>query len=657
MNEELKVIITAELDRYKAALNQAKQQVNDFKSKVAEASKDVDAKFKALGTGIANGMKVAAAGIAAALGALVGISAATEEYRASQAKLTTAFEAAGAGAEEAKATYNDLFRVLGDSGQATEAAAHLAKLTTEEKALSEWTNICQGVYATFGDSLPIEGLTEAANETAKVGTVTGSLADALNWAGVSEDAFNEKLAACNTEAEREKLIRETLNGLYSEAADKYEKNNAQVLAQNEAQAKLTETLARVGEAVAPVITLFTNFANEALAAVAPYIEQLAADYMPALEKVLGTTAEILGEVVGYIANNVGVLATIAGIIAGISAAIGLYNAVAAVKAAMDAAQVTTLGALASAYAAQAAAMIVAIAPYVLIVAAIAAVIAAIVLCIKHWDKIAAATKKVWQNIQKATKEAVADVVKKYEELKDKATKKIEELKTAATNKFNELKTGAVNKAQELKQSVVNKYQELKTGITSKINEAKSAVTSGFSNIVTTAKNKAQEVLNAVGDKFNGIKGKVQTALSNAKAAVDEGIAKIKKAFDFEWKLPKPKIPTFSITGGEAPYGLGGKGSLPRININWNALGGVFDTPTVFAYGGSLQGLGENGAEAIVPLEKNTQWLNRIADMLGERMGGNTPIVLEVDGKVFAQTAINTINANTRQQGRLALNII
>jgi hypothetical protein len=104
-------------------------------------------------------------------------------------------------------------------------------MTTNEKELAEWTTICEGVYATFGDSLPIEGLTEAANETAKVGQITGSLADALNWAGVSEDEFNAKLEACNTEAEREALIRETLIGLYDEAAANYEENAAGILAQ------------------------------------------------------------------------------------------------------------------------------------------------------------------------------------------------------------------------------------------------------------------------------------------------------------------------------------------------------------------------------------------------------------------------------------------
>ena len=204
MNEQLKIIISAEISKLKENVDKAKSHVGSFKEEVEKASKNVDENFKKIGTGIVNGAKAAAVGLAAAGTALLALGASTQEYRNEQAKLTTAFETAGSSAEQAKTTYNDLFRVLGDSGQATEAASHLAKLTTEEKALSEWTTICQGVYATFGDSLPIEGLTEAANETAKVGTLTGSLADALNWAGISEDDFNKKLEKCNSEAEREK---------------------------------------------------------------------------------------------------------------------------------------------------------------------------------------------------------------------------------------------------------------------------------------------------------------------------------------------------------------------------------------------------------------------------------------------------------------------
>ena len=230
MLEELKVIIKAETDKFKSNLEEAERQTKSFKEQVAEAGKSVDENLKGAGEKISSGLKTAGTALAATGAALLALGTSTAEYRNEQAKLVTAFEAAGGSAETAKGTYNDLYRVLGDSGVATEAANHLAKLTTNQQDLSEWTNICQGIYATFGDSLPIEGLTEAANETAKTGELTGGLADALNWAGISEDAFAENLAACNSESEREKLIRETLNGLYGDAAAKFEENNAAILA-------------------------------------------------------------------------------------------------------------------------------------------------------------------------------------------------------------------------------------------------------------------------------------------------------------------------------------------------------------------------------------------------------------------------------------------
>lgn len=558
MNEQLKIIISAEVSKLKQNVDKAKKEVNSFKEQVAKASKDVDENFKNMGTAMANGAKAAAVGLAAAGTALLALGASTAEYRNEQAKLTTAFEAAGGSAETAKNTYNDLFRVLGDSGQATEAAAHLAKITTEEQALAEWTTICQGVYATFGDSLPIEGLTEAANETAKVGTVTGSLADALNWAGISEDVFNEKLQACNTEAEREKLIRETLNGLYTDAAAKYEENNAQVLAQNEANAKLQETLAALGVAVAPVVTAFTKFGAEALGVVVPYVQQLAETYGPALNEALSKTSDVLSTVMGYLVDNWPIVLTVAGVVGGIAAAIGLYNTVAAVKAAMDAAQVATLGALVKAYAAQAAASLVAIAPYALIVAGIAAVIAIIVVCVKHWDTI--------------------------------------------------------------KSTVVNVASAIW-----------SAVKTAFNNVVSTISSTMEKAKNKVKSIINTIKG----------------------FFNFKWELPKLKMPSISISGKFSLNPI----QVPKFSIAWNKLGGVFDKPTLFNYGGSLQGIGEDGAEAVVPLENNLAWLDKLASMLSDRMGSNAPIVLEVDGKVFAQTAISTINQQTRQTGKLALNLV
>jgi hypothetical protein len=140
----------------------------------------------------------------------------TREYRVEMAKLETAFTVAGHTTESATEVYRELQAVLGETDQAVEASNHLAKLCYTVEELRALTNACVGAYAPFGASLPIEGLTEAANETAKTGALTGQLADALNWAGYHEEDFNAKLAECNSERERAALITETLVDLYGE---------------------------------------------------------------------------------------------------------------------------------------------------------------------------------------------------------------------------------------------------------------------------------------------------------------------------------------------------------------------------------------------------------------------------------------------------------
>ena len=283
MNEELKIIITAVTDSAKKSIQGVKKELGGLEQTTGKTSKSMGTAFK--GIGIAAG--VAVAGVAAISTALVALEKSTKQYREEQARLNAAFLAAGSTSEQAAQSYSDLYRFLGDSGKASEAAGHLAKLTTEEKALSEWTTALQGVYATFGESLPIEGLTEAANESARVGVVTGTLADALNWAGVNEDAFNAQLAQTTSLSEREALIRGTLNGLYSDAAKIYEKNNAEIIAQNEAQARLDATTGQLGKSLTPLVTALTNLSNVLLTALGPaitWISQVLTNFINIISK-------------------------------------------------------------------------------------------------------------------------------------------------------------------------------------------------------------------------------------------------------------------------------------------------------------------------------------------------------------------------------------
>ena len=675
MVEELKIIISATTEKLNSSVKQAKDEINSFKDQVSQASGEVDGKLRGLGDALNAGWKTAATTIAGVGTAILALGPATQEYRNEQAKLQTAFEAAGSSAAVATDTYNALYRVMGESDTAVEAAGHLAKLTTNEQDLAEWTTICQGVYATFGDSLPIESLTEAANETAKTGELTGALADALNWAGVSEDEFKASLEACNTEAEREALIRETLMGLYEESAAVYEQNNAAVLAQNEANAQLQASLAALGEAVAPVVTAFTQFASDALAIVIPYIQQLAEQYGPALASALDTVASALGTAFGFLTEHTGLLATIAGIIAGITAAIGLYNAAAAIKAAMDAAQVTTLAGLTASYAAHAVAVIAALAPYLAIVAAIAAVIAIIVTCIKHWDDIKAAIETAWEFIKEKTSQAVDKVIEWFNKMKERTTEIVSAIKDFVQEKFEEIKEVMSNIMGAAKDTVQEKLDNIKTayedngggvkGIVAGTMEAiKGYYTAGYTFINNLTNGKLGEMVSKFKEKLNQAGNNVKESLEKirqnfndifekAKQIVSNAVEKCKSLMKFEWSLPKLKLPHITISGS---FSINPP-RVPSFSISWYKLGGVFDNPTLFNYGnGQIGGLGEDGAEAIVPLEKNTEWLDRIAEILNEKQGSQ-PIVLQVDGKTFAQISVDSINQLTRQRGSLALNLL
>ena len=776
MNEELKVIITAEIDKLKSAISNAKSEVEGFVSKSGVSLEKFSTGFSKIGDAAKTGLKVAAGAVAGAATALVGATVATEEYREAQAKLVSAFEAAGSSATVAKDTYNDLYRVLGDGDTATEAANHLAKLTTEQEALSEWTNICQGVYATFGDSLPIEGLTEAANETSKTGTLTGSLADALNWAGVAEEDFQAKLDACTSSAEREQLIRETLNGIYDEAAAKYEENAAGILAQNEANAKMTESMAKLGEAVQPVLTALSELAAEVMAELAPHIQEVADKYLPSIKEALSGVGDAIGTVIGWIADNWTLVSTIATIVAGIavaisavSTALGIYNTVMAATAVVSA---PVIGIIAA------------------VVAGITALVAAIVLCVQHWDEIKAKTKEVWdaivgwvtaavdkvKEVFNNMKEAISNTIdkiktvvsEKWNAIKDAVSNTVENIKTAVTNKWNAIKDGVSKTVDNIKTAVSNKWNDIKTSVSNTVDNIKTTVSEKWNSIKTTVGNVVDNIKTAVSEKWNAIKTTVGTVTSNIKDTVSEkfnqvketmgtvmqaakdtiseklnnikaayeehgggvkgivaasmeaikgyysagytfidnltngklsamvdtiksklesakntvsnilnaikdkfssifesaknivsnAIEKIKGFFNFKWELPKIKLPHFSITG---KFSLNPP-QIPKFSVEWYKLGGVFDEPTLFGYGdGKIGGLGEDGAEAIVPLERNTAWLDRLAEMLKDKLGGDNggarDIILQVDGKTFGKISVDSINALTRQTGSLPLKLV
>lgn len=306
---DLYATITLDTSEYDQGVQEVAQSGSSLGTKLKSG---LGTAAKAVGTGIA----AVGAAAAAAVGGLLALESSTEEYRVAMGRLNTAFETAGYGAETAKESYSAFYGILGDTDRATEASQLLAQLADNAEDVSVWTDIAAGVNGTFGDSLPIEGLIEAANETAKVGTVTGTLADALNWVGISEDEFNEKLAECSSESERNRLIMGTLATQYDEASEAFYRNNDALVKSRENQTKVNDALAKVGDAVAKV-------KNALLEQFAPAIEKVSEKFADFISNIdVDALAEGIGNFVNAIIDNG---PTIISIVAGIGAGFAAWK--------------------------------------------------------------------------------------------------------------------------------------------------------------------------------------------------------------------------------------------------------------------------------------------------------------------------------------------
>ena len=583
MNEELKVIISASIDKFKSSVNEANQTVKGF-------GKDANNSMDKLNKTIANVGKTIIA--AFSVREIVNFSKACFEAYSNQLqqeqKLTEIMRSrigatdAEIASVRALASEQQKLGVVGDEvalAGAQQLATFARNTDTINTLIPAMENLAvqqHGVNVSSGDMTNIANL---------MGKALQGQVGALTRVGISFTEAQEKVLKYGTEQERAatlaQVITDNVGNMNEVLAQTPEGKIQQV---KNTLGDLQETL---GSALAPVITDIASAVSKFFAEHEPQIQNFSQNVLPQVHEATEKVFNSIQKALEFVKNHKTLMETIAIIIGSITAAILLYNtyqtiatAITTAKAAADAAGAASLWAYA---AAQAAAML----PIIGVVAAISAVIAIIVLCIKHWDEIKAVVIKVAH--------AIAE--------------KVEEMKTKAVESFTNLKEGIASRVEAIKSSVA--------------------------------------------EKFNAIKQKILTPIQNARDKVKEMIDKIRSFFNFNWSLPKLKMPHLKITG---EFSISPP-RVPKFSVDWYARGGVFDKPTLFTSGGRLGGLGEAGAEAIVPLENNTQWLDKIADRLSDKLGGGRNIVLQVDGKTFGQISVDSINALTKQTGNLPLVIV
>ena len=613
--------LAREIESLSGDLKQNKNALNDAAKKANELDQSFDDAGDSAG-GAGEGFTVmkgvvadlASSAIQAAIGKisefcgwLAELPEATAELRQDLSTLNTSFDDVGHSTETATDTWKELYSVFGEDDRAVETANNIAKIADNEKELNKWIDITTGAWGKHQDSLPVEGLAEAAMESAKTGSVTGVLADALNWcakegetygvklkknieftklsskelskltpkqkaeyeakkkqyeetekynqslkeAKSAEEKFQFALDKCSTEQERAELITNTLNDLYSESADTYRETQGSQMEAKDATAENLLAQAELATAIEPVTTAFTELKTELMEGIQPAVEKVSEAMTDALEwaKEHPTAMKAIAGAVTVLAIGLGGLATAAAI----------YTAYQwAMNSAILANPITWI--------------------VVGIIAAIAALVAIIIVVIDYWDKIVAAVKKACNSLKNAVKKA-------FDTMKEKIKSVMNTIKNTISNIWSGIKNTISKVVDSIKSKVSSIWNGIKTATSNAFNNVKSTATSVFSKVKTA------------------ITKPIETAKDKVKGVVDS----IKGFFkNMKLSFPKIKMPHFKITG---KFDIK-KMTVPKLGIEWYAQGGIMTRPTIFGMNGdSLMAGGEAGPEAILPISKLEDYID------------------------------------------------
>jgi phage-related minor tail protein len=321
-------------------------------------------------------------------------------------------------------------------------------------------------------------------------------------------------------------------------------------------------------------------------------------------------------------------------------------------------------------------------PIIAVVVAVAAAIAGIVLVIQNWGAITDWISEKWNQFTTWLSETVAELavkfvnwfndmkqgaINKFTELRDGAQQKAEELrekviqtitnfvintvtkanemKTNFVNKVNELKQGGIDKFNDLKDGAVNVVTGFKDGIVNKVNETKTNFVNKVNELKDGAINRFNNLRDKAGEVMQSAKDKILSPIESAKETISEIVDDIKGFFSgMKLSIPKidlPKMPKFTISGD---FGFNPP-RVPTIGIDWRAKGGIFTQPTIFgASGGRLQGAGEAGPEAVLPL--NEQTLSDIGKGIAATMSRyRQPQIIQMvtpDKEVLAEMVVDDV---------------
>ena len=645
MNEELKIKISVELDKLKKGVEDAKKKVKEVGDETSKSSNKIKDALKGIGTAVAAAFTVkaitdftkeivnASASVAAEQSAFSQIMGdysdqATEKLRkvsdetgitetrltSSMTSMTAKWKGLGLGVEDATTNATRGLTLAADASAFWDMSL--------DESVGHLNSFINGSYE-GGEAI---GLFANDTQMAMFAVQSGLIGSTKEWANLDEATkqatrldYAEKMMAQSGAVGQAKREAGEYANVQANLNEKWRQFKAQIgepVLQNvviPAMELLSSAVDKASQGYESLKTFIADTNAKIQEAVTWANQHQTALTMVGIAVGTVTTALIAYNVAQVIANAGGI-ANVASLAAN---AVGYYALVVAETAATVA--TTAFGAV----------MAFVTSPITLVVVAIGALIAIIVLCVKHWDEIKDTTKKACDKMREVVSSAIDKITSFFQKLFNWISGNWQGLLMLIVNPFAGAFKLAYDNCETFRNNVNTAFNAIKTGISEKVNGAKTVVVS----------------------TFNSIKSNITSTINGARDAVKSAIDRIRSFFNFSWSLPHLKLPHISISG---KFSINPP-SVPKFGISWYAKGGVFDKTTLFPWAGGIGGLGEDGAEAVVPLEKNTKWLDRIATMLNEKQG-KTPIILQVDGKTFAQITVDSLNELTKQTGNLPLKL-
>lgn len=613
MNEELKVVIKAEISDLKKNVNEAKRTFSDFKDKVSKHTEKARKAFKVMGSGMVKVTKAVAAGMGVVAGAVIALGKKALESYGDYEQLVGGIET--------------LFKNSSDTVLKNAQKAYKMQQMSANEYMELATSFSASLLQSLGGDTEKAAkyadlaITDMADNANKMGSTMESVKDA--YKGFSKQNFtmldNLKLGYGGTKEEMERLLKdaEKISGIkydvssYSDIVDAIHVVQKEMGITGTSSAEASKTIQGSINMTKSAYQNWVTGLMDSSADITALTQDLVDSALTVVKNVAPKIVTMLPHVTTGVSSLLQQLAPQISILLKellpplIKGVTGLINEVVAILP--DLINIITSN-------------------LPLFIEGVLAIILGIV----------AALPELVMEISNAIPTLLPQIIKGINALIGGICKSLPALIEAIFSIIKNLFKGLF---EYIKTSMFGRFV--------------SDMGASISNAAKRAVSKLESMKDSIIGIFDRIKSGITNKINAAKDGVRNAIEKIKSFFNFTWSLPKLKMPHLKITG---EFSISPP-KVPKFAVDWYARGGVFDKPTLFTSGGRLGGLGEAGAEAIVPLENNTQWLDKIADRLSDKLGGGRNIVLQVDGKTFGQISVDSINALTKQTGNLPLVIV